>query len=481
MTDVGSRAGSPTGSPPDTSPLRSAASRDLAEIKPRETPAAKIPSSTSAEAVNLQLQAELAGYRESQARMEELAATRESELMARLSHFQEMFELAQRNASQPGSVPTIPIVQAEAVLQEREAAFKREVEQEILRKDAHLEAVQAEARRLAAGEAEGRAKSLELETRMRAVQEEWDLHQGTLKREVEAQKATAQLTQRSLQETQGVAHEQAVQMGTEMQRARFENQALQAQLQQLQLQMSNAQLHGQVPGSTPLPSYLPPRADDAQSVMIEAIRRMQKSSTGPSQFSKLAKFDSTKTAGESATLWINRVGVAIKEEDWSNQVDVDILGKIGHLLDDPCFQWVSSLPLEDRSASAWPTFTKKWKARFGLSREVAMHNLCGRFQKEGENARAYGESVKNLCLSADINFNSFENTNRLIAGFTASVRRQVKIEFGAMEDKTFEEILTRAVDLEKVFSSTRCSPDGIPLHRGVQEATRKGADPRLWF
>ena len=459
MTDVGSHAGSPTGSPRERSPLSRVASRDLAENKPG-TKVAPPNTPTSAEATNLQLQAELAEFRETQAKREELAAIRESELMAQVSRFQEMFDLANRDPTSAGSVPTVTVAHAEAVVQERETNIKRQVEQELRRKDAHAEAVEAEARRLAAKEAEGRAKSLSLESQMRALQQEWDLHEGNMSREVETQRATAQLTQRSLQETQGAAHEQALQLGTEVQRARMESQTLQAEIHQLNV--VNAQLQSQVSNPAVPPGYLPPRTDDAQSVMLEAIRKMQKSSTGPSQFSKLAKFDSTKNVEEAAALWIDRVEVCMKQEDWFSQLDVDLLGKIGHLLDDSCFRWVQTLPPEVRSTSSWHVFKSKWMARFGLSRKGAMANLHGRVQMDGENARSYGESVKNLCLSASIDCNSFENTNRLMMGFPFDTRRQLAIDnFG---DKSFEEILTRAVELGKVFSPDWDAPPSLLNH-----------------
>ena len=140
-----------------------------------------------------------------------------------------------------------------------------------------------------------------------------------------------------------------------------------------------------------------------------------------------------------------------RDEGWFEE-DLDLLGKMSSLLDDTSYQWLRTQPLEIRRTFAWPTFKAKWRRRFGLSRDMAMSKLSLRRQEENEDARSYGESVRQLCLSADLDCNDFPNCTRLVVGFRDPIKRQLKLEsHGLTSGKSFEDTLERAVEIEKIL------------------------------
>ena len=122
-------------------------------------------------------------------------------------------------------------------------------------------------------------------------------------------------------------------------------------------------------------------------------------------------------------------------------------------LDDVSWQWVGSLLPDYRMTSNWPILKSMWKQRFGLSREQAMSKLANRRQGSGEDVRSFGESIRQLCLSADLNCNEFSSCSRLVEGFPGYIRRQLNLEkSSAVSGKTSEDILERAVEIERTFA-----------------------------
>ena len=368
-------------------------------------------------------------------------------LLAERAENARQIELARAVGSGVGP-PVVSVDEANAVVQARDLAAA----QEIQARDAEISRVrmlaESEQRRV---ETEGQKAILQL--RLQAEQSKLQAEaaanalracEAAAMARIEREQTHSHIMQRALQEQQG-------QVATELGRANVEHQALQSENQRLREE--NLALRGQG-SATGIFASAPAHAAQSTSdpmllSLVQSIDRLARRGNNSSS-AKLTRFDSAKVKEEAASLWIERLENVGNDEGWFT-TECDLLTKIGTLLDDKSYQFVRALPLKDRSSFAWPAFKAKWGQRFGLSRDDSVYKLSARRQGEDEDARSYGESMRQLCLLADQDCNSPFLHSLLIAGFHVPITKQVKMEaFTSGANESFEDILARAVEIEKI-------------------------------
>ena len=349
----------------------------------------------------------------------------------------------------------VSVDEANAVVHARDLAAA----QEINARDAEISRVrmlaESEQRRV---EVESQKAMLQL--RMQAEQAQLQMEQSKLQAEaavnalrageaaaqvrIDREQTQSHIMQRALQEQQG-------QVASEIGRVNVEHQALYSENQRLREEM--VALRNQAPAAGIFASApnlaAQPTSDQMLLSLVQSIDRLARKGNGSST-AKLTKFDSTKIKEEAASLWIERLENVGNDDGWFT-TECDLLTKIAPLLDDKSYQFVRTLPLKDRSSLAWPAFKAKWGQRFGLSRDASVFKLSARRQEEDEDARSFGESMRQLCLSANQDCNSPFVHSLLIGGFHVPITKQLKMEaFASGLDKSFEDILARAVEIEKL-------------------------------
>ena len=272
---------------------------------------------------------------------------------------------------------------------------------------------------------------------MEAAERRNSLTEASARTAVEQEKSQSHLMQRALQEQQGL-------MAEELSRAAAEQQAIRAENERLQAENVALRSHGPMPVLNPSGLTFGPTGEVSNSVMAQALldmgssfKRIAKKGNNSSSV-KLPKFESAKVEDEAATLWIERFESVAKDEGWFEE-DLDIANKMGLYLDDVGYLWLQTQPSEIRQASAWPAFKAKWKRRFGLSRDMAMAKLTTREFGPNEDVRSFGESC-----------------SKLVEGLPEKIRMQLRCEaFGPDSGKSYEDILERAVELDKIFNPVR--------------------------
>ena len=358
----------------------------------------------------------------------------------------------------PDHPPMVTVEEATAVVHSREHL----AEQEISARDAEIARTRMQAemdrRRI---ETEGQAAVLrtrnevqEARLALEAAERRNSLTEASARTAVEQEKSQSHLMQRALQEQQGLMAEELSRAVAEQQAIRVENERLQAE---------NVALRGRGPMPVPNPSGLTvgPTGEVSNSVMAQVLldmgssfKRLTKKTPHTSSV-KLSKFESSRIKDEAASLWIERFERVAEDEGWLED-DTDLVNKMSPFLDDVSYLWLQNQPMDLRRASAWPAFKAKWRRRFGLSRDMAMAKLITREFGPNEDVRSFGESIRQLCLSTDQDCNGYFSCSKLVEGLPEKTRMQLRCEaFGPDSRKSYEDILERAVELDKIFNPVR--------------------------
>ena len=346
----------------------------------------------------------------------------------------------------------VSIDEANAVVHARDRAAEQVIAAKEAEKNQALVIAESERQRLQAESIsllrQLNAQANEARLAVRAAEQKLAMAEAAARAQVEQERAKSHMMQKALQEGQGNA---AVVLGS----GSSEYQALKLEIMNsLRAEMLTMQNQPPLSSSaSALPTVNP--SQDANSQLLAAIAQGFQGlgkRTNPSSAVKLSKFESAKAKEEAAALWIERFEIVARDENWF-QTESMLGEKLMLFLDDVSWQWVGSLLPVYRMTSNWALLKSKWKQRFGLSREQAMGKLTNRRQGSNEDVRSFGESIRHLCLSADLNCNEFSNCSRLVEGFQSYIRRQLILEKNsAVSGKSFEDILEGAVEIERTLT-----------------------------
>ena len=163
---------------------------------------------------------------------------------------------------------------------------------------------------------------------------------------------------------------------------------------------------------------------------------------------KMPKFESKKAKADEASIWLKRLEMAATDDGWFKK-RFYFYSKLMSEVDDAVIRWTNDLDPGLLYSDRFSEFKEKFLQRFGRLPAAAMRDFIACKQGPDETVRSYAENVRALALEGGMRLDEvnviyhFQNTTR------EPTRSLLKLECAGNPSVTFDQMIELAESLER--------------------------------